>query len=188
MPRKLILAGWIAMSTACSVWAATSRYPITAAQVSDAIGSTGTPVSPDAVSLLSVVTASTPAPHLRVQGAERATGDQLMVRIACETPEECLPFVVSLRSSAGTAARLVGLFASGGSPVRAASVVASGPMVIRNGAQAVLLLDGKHVHVQLPVVTLENGAVGQRIRVTEKDKRQTYTAVVVNSGLLQGRL
>jgi len=187
MPRKLILAGWIAMSTACSVWAAASRYPITAAQVSDAIGSTGTSVSPDAVSLLSVVTASTPAPHLRVQGAERATGDQLMVRIACETPEECLPFVVSLHSSAETAARLAGLFAFG-APVHAASVVASGPMVIRNGAQAVLLLDGKHVHVQLPVVTLENGAVGQRIRVTEKDKRQTYTAVVVNSGLLQGRL
>ena len=39
-----------------------------------------------------------------------------------------------------------------------------------------------------PVVTMENGSIGQRIRVTEKGTRQTYTAVVVNGGLLQGRL
>ena len=54
--------------------------------------------------------------------------------------------------------------------------------------ERVLLLDSKHVHIQIPVVTMENGSIGQRIRVTEKGTRQTYTAVVVNGGLLQGRL
>lgn len=188
MHRKIVSAGWISICMVCSCWAAVGRYPITSMQVSQAIGNAGTPVSPGAVSLLSDVVASTPTPHLRVQSVERAAGDQLMVRISCETPEQCLPFMVSLRSTSETAARLAGLLSPASASARTATGVTRDQMAIRNGAQAVLLLDGKHVHIQIPVVTLENGAVGQRIRVTEKDRRQTYMAVVVNSGLLQGRL
>lgn len=187
MQRKLILVGWIALSAVCSCWAAAvGRYPITNAQVSAAIDSTGTPVTPEQVTLLSDVVSSTPAPQLRIQTVERTNNEQLMVRVACETPEQCLPFMVTLHANLETAAHLQGLYAST-SPSRM-TAAAPGQVVIRNGAQAVLLLDGKHVHIKIPVITLENGSIGQRIRVAEKDSRLTYMAVVVNSGVLQGRL
>jgi hypothetical protein len=61
-------------------------------------------------------------------------------------------------------------------------------IVIRNGSPAMLQLDGAHVHIRIPVICLESGAAGQTIRATDKDRRRTYAAQVVDNGLLQGRL
>ena len=64
----------------------------------------------------------------------------------------------------------------------------SNDFVIRTGVRATLLLDGGHVHIQLPVVCLENGALGQTIRVTSLNHRQTYMAQVDANRILRGKL
>jgi flagella basal body P-ring formation protein FlgA len=52
----------------------------------------------------------------------------------------------------------------------------------------VLVLDGGHVHIQLAVVCLENGVVGQTIRVAGRGHEQIYMAEVCSDGLLRASL
>jgi flagella basal body P-ring formation protein FlgA len=44
------------------------------------------------------------------------------------------------------------------------------------------------VHIRIAVVCLENGAPGQTIRVSSKDRRQTYTAKVIDEAVLRASL
>jgi flagella basal body P-ring formation protein FlgA len=60
--------------------------------------------------------------------------------------------------------------------------------VVRAGSPAVLLIEGDHIHIQIQVVCLENGAPGQTIRASSKDHRQTYTAKVGEDAVLRGKL
>jgi flagella basal body P-ring formation protein FlgA len=59
---------------------------------------------------------------------------------------------------------------------------------VRKGSTATLLLDSDRVHIRFPVVCLENGVPGQKIRVTGVDRRQVYMAEVIDGTLLKGRL
>ena len=59
---------------------------------------------------------------------------------------------------------------------------------IKQGAPAILLLDGEHVHVTLSVICLESGTPGQKIRVTTGDRKQIYLAEVVDANRLKGTL
>jgi len=59
---------------------------------------------------------------------------------------------------------------------------------VRSGSPATLMLDSDRVHIRLSVICLENGAPGQRIRVTGKDHRLVFTAQVIDGSLLKGRL
>jgi flagella basal body P-ring formation protein FlgA len=49
-------------------------------------------------------------------------------------------------------------------------------------------LTGEHIRIQLPVICLQNGRLGQTIRVTSKDRRQTFSAEVVGPVVLNRRL
>ena len=44
------------------------------------------------------------------------------------------------------------------------------------------------VHIRLSVICLQNGAPGQMIRVTGKDRKLVFTAQVIDGNLLKGRL
>ena len=59
---------------------------------------------------------------------------------------------------------------------------------IHAGAHATLVLDGERLHIKVPVICLEAGAAGRRIRVTAVDHKQTYFAEVVDGTLLKGTL
>jgi flagella basal body P-ring formation protein FlgA len=50
------------------------------------------------------------------------------------------------------------------------------------------MLDSERVHIRLSVICLQNGAPGQMIRVTGKDRKLVFTAQVIDGGLLKGRL
>ena len=50
----------------------------------------------------------------------------------------------------------------------------------------ILLLEGTHVHITLPVICLENGAMGQIIHVSSPDRRQFYTAQVARRRIAAG--
>ena len=76
-------------------------------------------------------------------------------------------------------------------PSRAGSYTSSYKPVqfaVRQGSTTALILDGAHVHIQLAVISLENGIPGQTIRATSLDRRQVFTAQVAGDGTLRGRL
>ena len=62
------------------------------------------------------------------------------------------------------------------------------PPVLRAGSTATLLLEGNHIHIRLSVICLDGGSPGQTIRVTDPDRREVYTAQVIDGVTLEGRL
>jgi hypothetical protein len=165
--------------------AAASPIAITEAQVADVLSEAGIKVSARQVTLLSEVVASKSNPALRVESMERWGDHRMRVRLACDSNTECLPFVVAVNWT-GNDAMAFGPAnaATAGSPAK----TGSGSFLVHAGSPAVLLLDGDHVHIQLPVTCLENGASGQTVRAVSKDQRRTYSAQVFSETVLKARL
>lgn len=166
--------------------AASSRVPITTEQVAAAINGAGMRVSADQIVLLADVMSSNNAPRLKVESMERWGDHQMKFRLDCIKTEECLPFFVAVRWS--QAESVPPVFADHSSTAISQTKPGSNSFIVRSGTPAILLLDGDHIHIQLPVVCLENGATGQTIRVASPDHRQTYTAQVGDDAVLRGRL
>jgi hypothetical protein len=161
------------------------RFSITRDQVANAIDGAGMQVSAGQVTLLSNMVSTTGKPALKVESIERWGDRKMMVRLECANPGECLPFIVTVPLSGAAQGRLalsprlqsVSLFAN-----------PREPDTIRAGSTAVLFLEGQHVHIQMSVVCLENGSIGQRIRVATRDRRLIFTAEIVSDTTLRGQL
>jgi hypothetical protein len=167
------------------VMAATPRrYPISAGNVAATISASGMAVSPEQITFLTEVVATTSAPALKLRSVEKIGNERLSARMECIQSEECLPFFVGIRigpdNEERTAAIGTGYSLTGVTP-RAAAVV-------RAGTTVNLLLDGEHIHIRIPVTCLESGAPGQTIRVEDKGHRVFYTAQVVDGSAVRGRL
>jgi hypothetical protein len=160
------------------------RLPITADQVARALAGTGIATTAASVSLPPRVVAAVPDPALNVISIEpppqRQPDDhspsRARVRLACVLPTQCLPFYALVAWPKAT--RLV--------PSANVTVIANKTFTMRAGAQAILILDDHRSHIQVAVVSLENGMAGQRIRVASPDHKQFYLGEVVNANLLRG--
>lgn len=166
--------------------ATVAQSAITTGQIAAAVSSAGLNASANQIVLLTDVVATNSAPALRVDSMERWGDRGMKVRLSCAKPEECLPFFVAIRGSQAQAAPPDVADHSSAAILRVKSD--SNSFVMRAGSRETLLLDGDHVHIQLIVVCLENGAVGQNIRVASLDHKQIYTAEVSDNKVLRGRL
>jgi len=193
MTKNKLISGCIVL--AAVTWpalAASEHYSIGAEQIAATVARMGVRIAPSQVTLLTDVVASTPHPALQVQFLQRSGADRFMVRMECESKEDCLPFIASVHVDQGEATQLAAVssrlsvlkepFSSSASGSRPESIV------MRSGSPATLRLDGERVHIRIPVICLENGSTGQTIRATDKDRRRVYKAQVVADGVLQGRL
>jgi hypothetical protein len=135
--------------------------------------------------LLSGVLANVAAPELRVKSIDRAGNQRAIARLECADSEQCLPFVVALRLGRTESAEPVSPSLQRTAPIPRTRPAA---LAVRAGAPATLLLEGPHVQINLNVICLENGAPGQTIHVTDRDRRQVYTAQVLQDGIVEGRL
>ncbi len=187
---KWISAWIVTIAMALPAAAATGRDAITPEQIAAAISGAGVTISAKQVTLLTEVVARTSAPVLRVQSMEPLDGHRMKVRLDCTNIAECVPFYVTIHGSdEGPAQPSPITPLQVWPPARIAPVkTEASSLVLRAGSPATLLLEGDHMHIQLPVVCLENGAIGQTIRVASKDRRQTYNAQVFDGATLRGRL
>jgi hypothetical protein len=167
-----------------AVAAPPSANAITAEFIADTLNAAGMKVSARQVTLLADVVASTSKPALRVESMERWGDHRMKVRLACDSNTECLPFLVAVNWSGDDAMPVRSSSSAAISPAKSAS----DSIVVHAGAPAILLLDGDHVHIQLPVFCLESGAAGQTVRVVSKEQRKTFTAQVFSESVLKGRL
>jgi hypothetical protein len=169
-------------ATALPALAATARVAINPTQVAGAISNAGIKISPEQVTLLADVVANQADPTLVVESMERWGDNRMKVRMNCAN-SECLPFFVAVQwgQNEPTAAG----FASRGAVGASSSVK---PIVLRAGSTATLILNSDHVHIKLPVVCLESGTVGQTIRVSSLDHRQTFTAQIGDPAALKGTI
>jgi hypothetical protein len=183
---KFIPALFLTAAIALPAVAASDRVSITPQQVAQAINGTGMNVSADQVVLLTDVLATNRAPGLKVVSMQRWGDRQIKFRLDCVKADECLPFFVAVRWS--QAQPMPSVFAGTSSTAMNPAESGSNSFVVHTGSSAVLLLEGDHIHIQLPVVCLENGAIGQTIRVASPDRRQTYRVQVGNDAVLRGKL
>jgi hypothetical protein len=168
--------------------AASGREAITAAQIAVAIGDAGLQVSPSQITLLTDVVSTTRTPALRVLSVGYWQGNLSLVRVVCAVSEQCLPFVVAVRRHAGDPSEGAGIVSDPQPSQRLSVETSKSKLVVHIGSSAVLLLEGGHVHIQLAVICLENGIVGQTIRVSGRERNHTYLAEVCSDGLLRGTL
>jgi Chaperone for flagella basal body P-ring formation len=159
-----------------------ARTPISRERILSVLDSSGIHVTPDQMEQLTRVTASDPKPRLRVISVDVLDGESDKVRLQCEQPNTCLPFYV-----------LVHWGQSGGEP-SARSLRQDGRttqpglqpenMLVRSGKSAVLIFEGDFLRMTLPVTCLQNGGLGQQVRVLNKETRKTYLVRVAAPGVV----
>jgi hypothetical protein len=165
------------------------HFVLTAGQVARALSGNGRPTSDSQVSLLARVVATEPDPALDVVSVEALSKEPLAghsparsrVKLACRLASNCLPFFVTVSWSqppAGTAESM--------STGRNISASPNSQFTMRAGSRATLVMDDRRSHIQVAVISLQNGMAGHRIRVSSPDHKQVYFGEVVSANLLKG--
>lgn len=168
------------------------RFTLTVRQVAQTLSDKGFRTTDQEVSLLAKVVATEPNPVLDVLSVD-PLGDQSVgehaqtwsrVRMACHLPGRCLPFYAIVKWPEGVVED-----AGGSSTASIASglqaLKRSGVFTIHSGEYATLVMDDDRARIRVSVVSLENGVIGQKIRVASPDHKQKYVAEVVSASLLK---
>jgi hypothetical protein len=173
------------------------RYALTAAQVARAVTRTFSErrieITDEQVTLLAKVVATDPDPVLDISsvaplGDRRSAGHSeafSKIKLVCRLPGTCLPFYAIVSWPAETAGRATAALSA--SPAVASVVLKpNSEITMRAGTHATLVMDDNRSHIQLAVISLENGIAGHRIRVASPDRKQVYVAEIVSANLLKG--
>jgi hypothetical protein len=169
------------------------RFALTAGEVARALSESGMQTAEEQVSLLTRVVATESSPALDILSVEplgkQPMGDhsrtRSRVKLACHQPGKCLPFYAIVSGSEPTAG-------SAATPSSASAVTGNmmfnprSEITMRAGTHATLVLDDDRSHIQVAVISLENGMAGHRIRVSSPDHKQVYFGEVVSASLLKG--
>ncbi len=164
----LLLAGAVAPVRAAD----NSRTPISREQILTVLDTSGIHITPDQIEQLSIVTASEPKPRLKVISVDVLDGESDKVRLQCEQAS-CLPFYV-----------LVHWGQPGRQSGRRQPSLLPESMLVRSGKAAVLVFEGDFLRMTLPVMCLQNGGLGQQVRVLNKETKKTYWARVTALGVV----
>jgi len=158
------------------------RSAISAQRIVGAMASAGITVSPGQIELLSGTSLARESTSVRVESVSNGTGGVIKVKLRCQDNLDCLPFYVLVHGL--DEARV------GGRKVRAVpGVVPSSPQnIIRGGDHATLIIETPDSRMTFPVICLQSGMRGQKIRVASPDHRQFYDAEVIATGILKGSL
>jgi flagella basal body P-ring formation protein FlgA len=160
--------------------AASPRTTISSAHVADAITQAGIKVRSDQVEFLSAISSVHPVANLHVVRVVRLNPDLLKVRLRCDENSECLPFYVLLRGkTTGEISDLKKLLEEGPTAPKATRPV------VRGGDSATLIVQTQNMQMTLPVICLQNGRLGERIKVASPDRKRTFEAEVVRVGLVR---
>jgi hypothetical protein len=164
------------------------RFALTAEQVARALCAGGMQTTEEQVSLLTRVVATEPDPALDIlsveppgkgQPAHHSSPVRSRVRLACHLPGKCLPFYAIVSSSESTtrpAANTSDL----------STLSSRSEITMRAGTHATLMMDDDRSHIQVAVISLQNGMAGNRIRVSSPDHKQVFFGEVVSASLLKG--
>ncbi len=183
------------------------RYPLSTEAIARALHSDGLDVQTADMRTPMLLSSAVSDPALEVVGADRMPDGHLRLRLRCHRAGECLPFSVTLIHSSAAPVLLtstlppVASTRPGGSsvasvlpeatsrPALADTVAISAePVFVHAGARLILLLDEGHLHMHLPVVSLDSAAVDQSMRVATLDRKHTYRATVLSATTVRGSM
>jgi len=162
--------------------------PISAGEVVAAIRARGFSLAEDQVHVLAPIVAARPHPGLQLVSVEPWQKSGAAMRLECRTRGECLPFyvMVSWADAASAEATVSRAKALGLSKFSSSASAAS--FVVRSGQPVKLVMEGERIHIEVTVICLENGGLGDRIRAASPDHSTIYAAEVAGARLLKGRI
>lgn len=187
----------LALLSSHCVWAAPS-FPIGLAPVSAAVLRAHPELTGGVFELPVSVEAREPEPVLRAgplqtwpTTAHEAMGSVMLgrVRLQCQSSAVCLPFYVLVHlSDASKAALRAAKSSQFLTNAVATTAKADGTHALHHGTRVHLLIDSGLLHLRIPVVCLQDGDLGNPIRVQSVDRRVTYLATVVDPFTVRGSL
>ncbi len=187
LPVLLWLLTAVPYATAQKAEKLQSRFPVTSAEVVAALQRAGLPVSELTVQLPVAITAREQGPALEVRAAVRVNAKSLRLRVECRPAISCVPFFVAADFASDQAAQTaLNLLHAG--PGRIAPVATAEMPQVSAGHRAVLLLQGGHTHITLPVIAIDTGHTGEEVRVTTLDRKQTFRGTVGAGDTVNGEL
>jgi hypothetical protein len=157
-----------------------ARTAIPVQRVADAMASAGISVNPDQIEILSGSDPTDEGANVRLVSVTHGSAGKAKVKLRCQNNHECLPFYVLVDGIQRAdrdplKARL--------EPVIMPTIL---PKIIRAGDHATLILETGDARMSFPVICLQSGVRGQRIRAASPDRKQLYHAEVVAAGMLRG--
>jgi hypothetical protein len=192
MTTKWIAGLFLAIMSVPGWGQSQDRFALTAQQVEQALQEKGMRTAGMQVTLVANVVATEPNPVFDIRTVEplgnsvagENSGTQSWVRVACHEADICLPFYAFVswpEQAAGSVSESLNTAAAG----KKAMVKANAAITIRTGTHAILVMDDSRSHIQIAVISLENGITGHTIRVASPDHKQVYVAEVVSAHLLR---
>jgi len=189
------MSALVTMAICLPVWGQSKlqgNFTLTTQQVARTLSDNGIQTVEEQVSLLAKVVATEPSPLLDVLSVtplgDRSPGKQhseahSLVKLACRVPGVCLPFYSIVDRSEAKADNTPNLLSAGTGITMLKSNTA---IIMRTGAHATLVMDDARSHIQVTVISLENGIAGHKIHVTTPDHKQVYIAEVISANVVKG--
>jgi len=167
-----------------------ARFSISPQSVAAALTSAGVPATAAQVRFLSQVRATAENADLQVINVAKWTGNSVKVELRCHYHRVCLPFYVLL-GSAGTADTPGRAMAPGaGTSEKPGGLIAipAARVLMRDGDPATLVFEDNALRITMPVICLQSGNRGEKIRVVSTDHKRFFKAEIVQAGLLKATL
>lgn len=198
----LVLLGVATAPRAVKAASSSPAYAIRTEDAARAVLAVHPELAGDAVELPTRIETRTEAPILEAGSLERlavpstagaispgtATGVSIgRIRIHCRTESACLPFYVWVHLPASDASTLQQGAPAGLPDHENVSPLASEP-VLRTGAHAFMVIDSGLLHLRIPVICLQSGAVGTSIRVAGPTHGRVYQVAIVDQSTVRGSL
>jgi hypothetical protein len=153
-------------------------------RVVEALHDAGISARPSEVEFLASVPVTAPDVALRISGWRKLDSGTFWVRLTCRHTQDCLPFFILLHPSDPSIVPSFPVLPE--SDIHPAFVKkVRKPLLVRAGSRATLLLQSGPARITTPVLCLDNGALGNRIRVKNPATKQILSAEIVGRGLVQ---
>lgn len=165
-------------------------FSISSQRVAQALGQAGVPVTPGQVRFLSKVSATSKDYGLQVINVAKWTGDTWKAELRCRDHGTCLPFYVLLSSrwAADTSGQTLAPETGTSPQGRDLLPIPAKQILMRDGDPATLVFESSTLRITVPVICLQSGNRGQRIRVVSTDHKRFFKAEIVEPGLLKATL
>src|SRR5579863_377421 len=182
----VLLAIWLGITIPALAQTQQNRVAISPQHVAAAMAEAGWRVDAAQVKLLSQVTSAAHDAWLQVVQVTHWQDHQLKVELRCHDPRACLPFYV-LVNQGGTADKpgQISPAAAVADETAPALEMTAEKLLFRSGDPATLTFADKGLSITMPVVCLQSGHRGQKIRVSSTDHKRFYTGEIVGPGLLK---
>jgi hypothetical protein len=169
--------------SAVSAQTISERTRVSEDRMLSALDSFHLPVHKSQVQLLSAVSAKSGQANLQVVGVQCWNNRDALARFRCAKSGDCLPFYVVLHwpTSQDRDLALAGLNLN-----RTAHSSGRKEMLVRAGQKATLLVSDRKFQATAPIICLESGSQGQKVRIATLDHKRIARAEVIDRGVLRG--